>query len=133
MAFEADDQDGITPARLARALIDEQRLAMTVEYLAWADVNPRFGDSQNTVFDLITDPEFRTYQFLSTAPQDYFNVLPGRLRVTRVVRENPVTVSSVLKVPGQIVEPLFKHFKTLFDRFYFTDLERERKRRKSTC
>jgi hypothetical protein len=131
LTFEVGDE--ILPSALARILLDVQHQAMVFTLMAEAEsefgaiaIGGRPGAEVRRYLN--DTEELISYKYMAEASQSSFGRLPLEVGVTRLRMESPLWVETTIRAARGVVTLVQRNFRTLHERVYFGDLERERRR-----
>src|SRR6185503_8240230 len=110
-------------SELSRVLLDIQHQAVTFTWLAQEEVAPARW-RRLTPFD----PSLISYKFMAEATDESFGDLSLDVDVTGIRLASPLWIETTIKVAKSASVYVGNHFKTLYRRIYFGDLERDRMR-----
>jgi hypothetical protein len=115
--FQNEDHD-IEAVQLARLILDIQHLcAMTAGLGALNSLQPYLPAFQA--------PYFFKYSNVIELPPSYFEY--ATVTVLRIRQESPLSLELLIRIPKALAGFFKDNFKTIFDRFFYGDLERARR------
>ena len=112
------DQQALLATELARLLLDLQHLSIIAVYLPRREYSPQ---------DIIFDPYKQKYDWMVFA--DPYTLDESEAAISRIRKESPLEIELLFKrLSSEAAQGVSGAFRFLFERVFFGDLEREKRR-----